>query len=93
MLEWVALWGIFPDPGIEPRSPASRADSLLSEPPEKPVIIKVLVARTLKPPSHCEGTDVIFHRRNLEQVEFAGCGDGFVSLCLLKARLTDPKLQ
>ena len=92
MLEWVALWWIFPDPGIEPGSPALRADSLLSEPPGKPVMIKVLVARTLKQTSHCEGIGVIFHWRNLEQVEFAGCGDGFVSFCLLKAGLTDPKL-
>ena len=76
MLEWVALWGIFPDPG----SPALQADSLLSEPPVKPVVIKVLVACVLKPTSHCEGNGMIFHQRNLEPVEFAGCGDGFVSL-------------
>ena len=28
--------GDFPDPGIEPRSPALQADSLLSKPPGKP---------------------------------------------------------
>ena len=28
--------GDLPDPGIEPRSPALQADSLTSEPPEKP---------------------------------------------------------
>ena len=28
--------GDLPDPGIEPRSPALQADSLPSEPPEKP---------------------------------------------------------
>ena len=28
--------GDLPNPGIEPRSPALQADSLLSEPPEKP---------------------------------------------------------
>ena len=28
--------GDFPDPGIEPGSPALQADSLLSEPPGKP---------------------------------------------------------
>ena len=27
----------FPNPGIEPRSPALQADSLLSEPPGKPI--------------------------------------------------------
>ena len=31
--------GDFPDPGIEPRSPALEVDSLLSEPPEKNVVI------------------------------------------------------
>ena len=38
MLEWVAI--LFsrnlPNRGIEPRSPALQADSLVSEPPEKP---------------------------------------------------------
>ena len=28
--------GVLPDPGIEPRSPALRADALPSEPPGKP---------------------------------------------------------
>jgi len=28
--------GEFPDPGIEPRSPTSQADSLSSEPPGRP---------------------------------------------------------
>ena len=32
------LPGYLPDPGIEPRSPALQADSLLSEPPGKPII-------------------------------------------------------
>ena len=31
--------GDLPDPGIELRSPASHADSLLSEPPEKPLLL------------------------------------------------------
>ena len=31
-----------PDPGIKPRSPALQADSLLSEPPGKPMYIHVL---------------------------------------------------
>ena len=30
--------GDLPDPGIEPRSPALQADSLLSEPPGKPTM-------------------------------------------------------
>ena len=38
ILEWVSisLVGDLPDPGIEPESPTLQADSLLSEPPEKP---------------------------------------------------------
>ena len=37
ILEWVAIpsLGDFPDPGIEPRSPALLADALPSEPPGK----------------------------------------------------------
>ena len=30
-----------PDPGIEPRSPASQAEALLSEPPGKPVYVRM----------------------------------------------------
>ena len=39
ILEWVAFpfSGDLPNPGIEPRSPALQADSLLSEPPGKPM--------------------------------------------------------
>ena len=38
ILEWVAIPfpGDLPNPGIEPRSPALQADSLTSEPSEKP---------------------------------------------------------
>ena len=38
ILEWVAILspGILPNPGIEPRSSALRADTLTSEPPGKP---------------------------------------------------------
>ena len=38
ILEWVAMTspGDLPDPGINPRSPASQEDSLPSEPSEKP---------------------------------------------------------
>ena len=32
--------GDLPDPGIEPRSPALEADTLTSEPPEKPCMVK-----------------------------------------------------
>ena len=31
------LWGNLPDPGIKPRFPALQVDSLLSEPPGKPL--------------------------------------------------------
>ena len=40
VLEWVAVpfsRGDLPNPGIKPGSPALQADSLLSEPPEKPI--------------------------------------------------------
>ena len=39
VLEWVAIpfSGDLPDQGIEPRSPALQEDSLLSEPPGKPI--------------------------------------------------------
>ena len=30
--------GGLPNPGIEPKSPALQADSLLTEPPEKPIL-------------------------------------------------------
>jgi len=36
ILEKVPTPGDFPNPGIEPRSPALQAESLLSEPPGKP---------------------------------------------------------
>ena len=40
ILEWVAILsppGNHPNSGIEPRSPALQADSLLSKPPGKPI--------------------------------------------------------
>ena len=39
-MEWLAISspGDLPDPGIKPMSPALQADSLLSEPPEKPAV-------------------------------------------------------
>ena len=33
--------GDLPDPGIEPRSPSLQADALTSEPPRKPVYLKI----------------------------------------------------
>ena len=43
ILEWVAMSspGDLPDPGIEPWSPALQANSLLSEPPGKPIYVYV----------------------------------------------------
>ena len=35
--------GDLPNPGIEPRSPALQTDSLLSQPPGKPVCLSVLL--------------------------------------------------
>ena len=40
--------GDLPDPGIEPRSPALQADALLSEPPEKLLVIIVSIYITCK---------------------------------------------
>ena len=37
------LQGIFPNPGIEPRSPAWQAGSLPAEPPGKPICCKVTI--------------------------------------------------
>ena len=40
ILEWVnhfLFQGIFPTPGVEPRSPTLEADTLTSEPPGKPM--------------------------------------------------------
>ena len=44
-LEWVAIPspGDLPNPGIESRSLALKADSRLSEPPEKPVFQKYVL--------------------------------------------------
>ena len=41
MVEQVAIpfSGDLPDPGIEPGSPALQADSLMSEPPGKPLLL------------------------------------------------------
>ena len=36
--------GDLPDPGIEPWSPTLQADSLLSEPPEKPTLYYIYLA-------------------------------------------------
>ena len=40
VMEWVAIsfFGDLPNPGIEPRSPTLQTDTLLSEPPRKPMI-------------------------------------------------------
>ena len=45
ILKWVATPSSrdLPNPGIEPRSPALQADSLLSEPPGKPIFILTLM--------------------------------------------------
>ena len=48
ILEWLP-WpspGDLPDPGIEPGSPALQADSLLSEPPGKPIIEEMVYIKS-----------------------------------------------
>ena len=41
VLEWVAI--SFSNPGLEPRSPALQVQSLLSEPPGKPVCMHIYI--------------------------------------------------
>ena len=43
------LQGNLPFPGIEPRSPTLQADSLPSEPPGKPPVLKAIVVRLRTP--------------------------------------------
>ena len=43
--------GDLPDPGVEPRSPALQADSLLSEPPGKPLLLALPILKFLQPPA------------------------------------------
>ena len=54
-----------PNPGIESKSPALEADSLLSEPPGKPVIKKVKM--------FIDG-ELQIQRRSSRQVQWAGGG-------------------
>ena len=52
--------GVFPDPGIEPRSPALQADPLPSEPPESPLdawlVLKVFLQGDSQPDPNEETT-------------------------------------
>ena len=55
ILEWVAFPspGDLPNPGIELRSPALQADSLLSEPPGKPRFVGAAAAAAAKSLQSC----------------------------------------
>ena len=46
--------GDLPDPGIEPGSPALRADALPSEPPGKPIVARRIVGYIVVAQSTCE---------------------------------------
>ena len=78
--------GDFPDPGIEPRSPALQADTLLSEPPGKPnagtCIDAILEAQDflLEP----EGAFLVWSPGQACGVVHPGCKDatGLHPLCL-----------
>ena len=61
--------GNLPDPGIEPRSPALRADSLPSEPPGKPIISACW---------HSGGADVTAHWK-WTSIRQSRCGPGNLS--------------
>ena len=50
--------GDLPDPGIEPRSPALQADSLLSELPKKPIIALFKLPKISKYPN-------VLHQENV----------------------------
>ena len=49
ILEWIAMpsSGDLPDPGIEPGSPALKADSLPTEPPGKPSALSLYLRLSL----------------------------------------------
>ena len=79
ILEWVAVpfSGDFPNPGIEPRSPALQADSLPAEPPGKPKNIGVGSLSLLEGifPTQ-ELTQALLHcRRILYQLSHQGSPD------------------
>ena len=66
ILEWVAISfsGDLPDPGIEPSSPALQADSLSSEPKDKPKYIFAAAKWLQSCPTLCdpiEGSPPGFH--------------------------------
>ena len=46
--------GDLPDPGIQPGSPALRADALPSEPPGKPIVASSIVGYIVVAQSTCE---------------------------------------
>ena len=46
--------GDLPNPGIKPRSPALQADSLLTEPPEKPKLIDFIKIKNCSTKETCD---------------------------------------
>ena len=57
ILEWLPCppSGDLPNPGIKPRSPALKADSLLSELQEKPIYTEELYKKDLHDPDNHNG--------------------------------------
>ena len=76
ILEWVAMpsSGDLPKPGIEPRSPATWADSLPSEPPGKPKNIGVGSLSLFQQifPTQESNCDLLHCRQILYQLSYQG---------------------
>ena len=68
------LQGIFPAPGIEPRSPALQADSLPAEPPGKPKNTGLGSLSLLQGnfPKQGSNLGLLHHRRILYQLSYEG---------------------
>ena len=60
ILEWVAIPGDLPDPGIEHGSPALQTDSLLCEPPVKPPITYMCIHTHTHTHTHISQGSVLY---------------------------------
>ena len=59
------LQGNLPNPGIKPKSPTLRGDSLLSEPPRKPNLDSVLKSRDITLPTKVHIVKAMFFQQSL----------------------------
>ena len=72
------LQGIFPDPGMEPESPASAAEFFTTEPPGKPSIMKTKIQKDHKPAAISE---VLSTKAGQGRPEFGSGISGTPFLC------------